>query len=77
MYSSRLPVPVIGDKVHQPSCFLLSAASFWEDISGEAIVSAAVATVDRARCSMATNSLKATLPSLQSTKVPQETLPYN
>jgi len=48
MYSSRLPVPAIGDKAHQPSCFrsvILGRRQWWSDrFSGST-----VATVDRAR----------------------------
>ena len=55
MYSSRLPVPAIGDKAHLPSCFRFSQRDFgkasvlkrsfqrqWPQFSG-------MATVDRAR----------------------------
>jgi len=48
LYSSRLPVPAIGDKAHQPSASAFCSVIFERRAGGEAIVSAAVATVDRA-----------------------------
>ena len=53
IYSSRLPVPAIGDKAHQPSLYEATTTflPIFHDFGGAPVrlVSSHMATVDRAR----------------------------
>ena len=74
MYSSRLPVPAIGDKAHQSSLFEATTTFLPIFTNSEARPSDRLAATwpQLTELEIGSNSLKATLPSGQSTKVPRE-----